>query len=282
MSRSSSGISLRQDPTISQGLDPHSSSHIQRSSRANSDVIRRSNSPSTAASHQRQTSGSGIYRYQKLRNTSGNSNRNNSTRGSPILQRRLVNPSESAVHQPSSGRGSPMMGQRFLGAVAVDELAGPMLQRVMSNWPHDERLPNSRPRVSDEREYQQQLIPGASHYGSMSSLASSGAPYHHHANHQRSRAGRSLDGADPNSLSPNPYAVLASGESGRNSPIRRVQTIADKSTFSHNGRNSPRMGGASFYNQSSSSARHRHGVPVQMQQVQFGKKPGTSFSSSFH
>lgn len=282
MSRSSSGMSLRQDPTVSQGLEPYpGSSYIHRSSRANSDVIRRSNSPSSAVSHQRQTSGSGLQRFQKLRNTSGNTNRNNSTRMSPNLQRRVFEPNDLAAHQMNNnnGRGSPMMGQRYLGTVAVDEHAGPMLQRVATNWSHDDRHVASRQRVIDDRD-QHLLVPGSSHYGSMSSLASSGPAYHPHVSHQRNRGGRSLDGADPNYT---PYGLLAASGNGRDSPIRRVQTMTDKTGFTQNGRNSPQVrSGGSFHGQSSSSMRQRHPVPMQLQQAHLGKKPGTSFSSSFH
>ena len=169
---------------------------------------------------------------------------------------------------PSHGdRNSPMMGQRFLGTVAVDEHAPSMLHRVAANW--DDR--QHHPRAPEERSV---LTSGASHYGSMSSL-NPPSPYSHHVCHQRSRAGRSLDEADPTLTSSNSYALLSAATSGRVSPAPRRPSALDKSLYAQNGRNSPRM--------CEPPSRPRQPGPAsQIQRSHPTRMSGTSFSSSFH
>ena len=272
MSRSSSGTSLRHDLSIPHPEHLQNSSYIQRSSRANSDVIRRSNSPSNH-SHNRQSSGGGFNRFSisKYRQ-SGNSNRNNSTRISPNLQRSVLDSSETMP--PGQGnKSSPMMGQRHLGTVAVDQHAASMLHRVAASRSGDER---QHPRIQEERS----LASGSSHYGSMSSLNPPGPPYAHHVSHQRSRAGRSLDEGDPTSLSSNTYAMLSSASSGvpgRTSPSRRPSGL-EKASTSRNGHNSPHMGMSSL----EQAQRYGSQSASQMQRLHPTRMSGTSFSSSFH
>ena len=160
-----------------------------------------------------------------------------------------------------------MMGQRYLSTVAVDEHAAPMLHRVAANW--DER--QHPVRGLEERSA---LTSSGSHYGSMSSL-NPPAPYSHHGNHQRGRAGRSLDEGDPTMTSSNSYVMLSASTSGhmdRVSPISRRPSGVDKSSsYCQNGRNTPRMEDP---RQQAPGSHIQRSHPTRMS--------GTSFSSSFH
>ncbi|CAK8698018.1 unnamed protein product [Clavelina lepadiformis] len=285
--RSSSGSNIRPLSAAPQLYsDPGQSvPYTHRSARANSDLVNRSSSPAQFVHHRQASAGNSRMVQQKhgRSSTASNLNRNNSARVSPNLQRHMVNPNDSYSSQGSSGRNSPMMGQRYVGSVALDERDGPMLQKVTSNWSGVERsAPQSRLHSTDDRS--SPALGAVCHYGSMSSLTTPTVPPHAH--HQRGRSGRSLDGADPTSISPSSsYSMLNVPVSGnsRSSPssVRRVQTFVDKSSVSQNGRNSPRMGTSAVLGQSSSSNRYRQGAPTQ-QPPQQGRMPGTSFSSSYH
>ncbi|XP_078488253.1 serine/threonine-protein kinase TAO1-like isoform X5 [Ciona intestinalis] len=290
--RSSSGSNIR-GSAINQQND--SSSHptmpyAHRSARANSDVQNRSNSPAQFV-HQRQySSGNGAVSrptsQKSNRASSANLNRNNSSRLSPGLQRRVLDPNDSMSSQSSnSGRSSPMLSQR-VGNVVIDDNAPHMLQRVAANWQGERSQQSQRTAYRDERGSPiQRDVP---HHGSMSSLIPPPSQYGPPIHHQRGRSGRSLDGSDTSSISPsNSYGLLSasSSGSGRNSPVRRVQTFADKSSAqtAYNGRNSPKMGTSAVL-APSGNVRYRQGPPMppQAQQQPVNRMSGTSFSSSYH
>jgi len=161
-----------------------------------------------------------------------------------------------------------MMGQRYLGTVAVDEHATPMLHRVAANWDERQHPVRGQEEIST-------LTSGGSHYGSMSSL-NPPAPYSHHVSHQRGRAGRSLDEADPSMTSSSSYVMLSAATSGhtdRTSPVNRRPSGLNTSSYVQNGRNSPRMG---------EPRSRQQGPGPQIQRSHPTRMSGTSFSSSFH
>nr|CAB3266811.1 serine/threonine-protein kinase TAO3-like [Phallusia mammillata] len=271
--RSSSGSSIRTDNA------PYS----HRTPRVNSDLQNRSASPAQFA-HQRQPSGgSGATGFRSVAQKSGrpssaNINRNNSSRLSPNLPRRALNPNDSLSSQGSNnGRSSPSLNAR-MGNVPVDENSPSMLQRMVANLPSDRQ---QMPRLP-YREERSSPVVGATHHGSMSSLPSSTAPYGHRVNHQRGRSGRSLDGADPTSMSPSSSQNVLASDGGRSSPVRRVQTFAGTGQAPYNGRNSPKMGASAVLGPSSGNVRYRQHPAAQPQPQSGNRMSGTSFSSSFH
>jgi len=285
MPRSSSGSNMRHSSAYPDSGTPYA----HRAVRTNSDAPARSASPAQFAHHQRQLSGgvTGAMRVssQKGRPTSANINRNNSSRASPNLPQQSHGAGDSMV-SPASGRSSPSGGGLRHGNLALDENAPSMLQRMAANWAGER--PQQMPRLP-YRDERGSPVPGiAPHHGSMSSLPSaSGVPYGPKVSHQRNRSGRSLDAADPTGLSQSSREMLgvpSSGGSGRSSPIRRVQTFADKTSAqaAYNGRNSPKMGTAALTGQSASSVRYRQHSSQGQSTPPGHRMSGTSFSSSFH
>ena len=180
-----------------------------------------------------------------------------------------------------TNRSRPMMGQRYLGTVAVDEHATPMLHRMAANWSNDERSMYN-PRLHVEDRGPQPLQQGLSHYGSMSSLAPPGHPYGH-VSHQRSRAGRSLDEGDPTMMTPSSsYGLLSAATSGRASPGRRPHGVEKSSSFTQNGRNSPRLAGSASNSGQAPNLRHRQQGMGEPRGSVPSRLTGTSFSSSYH